>query len=46
MPKMRLDKNFEYLCDKCTKDDLRAKGYETLEPKIDEDLEKSGWLDR
>ena len=43
MPKIRLDKNFEYLCDKCTKDDLRAKGYETLEPKIDEALEKSGW---
>ena len=40
MPKMRLDKNFEYLCDKCTKDDLRAKGYEILEPKIDEVLEK------
>ena len=40
MPKMRLNKNFEYLCDKCAKDDLRSKGYEILEPKIDEALEK------
>ena len=40
MPKIRLDKNFEYLCDKCTKYYLRAKCYETLEPKIDEALEK------
>ena len=39
MPKMRLDKNFEYLCSKCTKDDLKVKGYEILEPKINEALE-------
>ena len=39
MPKMRLDKNFEYLCSKCTKEDLKAKGYEILEPKINEALE-------
>ena len=39
MDKVKIEKSVEYLCSKCTKDDLKVKGYEILEPKINEALE-------